>query len=126
MFDSKTIRGKSKLRFCFWIVSNWESIVLLLYFCSELTSYHNLHHKHFCRKCFCYFELRKFQKYIYYQRRRQFNRFQNRACCVQWLKCRCFHYSIKYFWRFKSHWSYDNCVQLQHFSWIYYINFNYL
>ena len=116
MSGSKTIRGKSELRFCLWTAPNWESTVLLLCFCSELTSYHNFHHKHFCIKCFCCFELRKVQKHIYCQRRRQFNHFQNRACCVQWSKCRCFHSSIKHFRRFKLHWLHDNCAQLQRYS----------
>ena len=89
MFDSETIRSKSKLRFCFWTVSNWESTVLLLCLYFEFTSYYNLHHKYICIKCFCCFELRKVQKHIYCQRRWQFNRFQNRVCCVQWSECRC-------------------------------------
>ena len=124
MFDSKTTRSKSELRFCSWTVSNWESAVLLLYFCLKFISYDSLHYKYFCIKCFCYFELRKAQKYIYCQQHRQFNRFQNCACCVEWSKYRCFHYLIKHFWRFKLHWWHDNCAQLQRFSWLYYINFN--
>ena len=124
IFDSKATRGKFELRSCFWTVSDWKSAILLLCFRFEFTSYYNFHHKHFCIKCFCYFKLRKFQKYIYYQRRRQFNRFQDRVCCVQWLKYYYFHYSIKYSWRFKLHWPYDNCIQLRCFSWLYSINFN--
>ena len=124
MFDSKAAGSKSELRSCLWTVSNWQSIIFLLCFCSELTLYHNLHYKHFCTNCFCYFELRKAQKYIYCQRRRQFNRFQDRACCVRWSKCCCFHCSIKHFWRFKLHWAHDKYVQLWHFFWLYYMNFN--
>ena len=97
MFDSKTARSKSELRFYFWTVSNWKSAVLLLCVCFELTSYHSFHHKRFCIKCFCCFKFWKVQKYIYCQRRRQFNRFQNRACCIQWSECCCFHCSIKHF-----------------------------
>ena len=82
MFDSETVRNKFELRFCFWTVSNWKSAVSLLWLRLELTLYHNFHHKHFCIKCFCCFKLRKIQKYIYCQRRRQFNRFQNRVYCV--------------------------------------------
>ena len=101
MFDSRTTRNKSELRFCFWTVSNWASTVSLLCFCSELTSYHSLHYKYFCIKYFCCFEFRKVQKHIYYQRNRQFNRFQNRVYYVQWSECCYFYYSIKYFWKFK-------------------------
>ena len=116
MFDSKTTRDKSGLRFCLWIISSWKSAIFLLYLCFEFIFYHNLHHKHFCIKCFCCFEFRKAQKHIYCQRCRQFNRFQNRAYCIQWSKYRYFHCSIKHFWRFKLYWSHDNCVQLRHFS----------
>ena len=56
IFDSKAARGKSKLRFCLWTVSDWKSTVLLLCLCSELTSYHSFHYEHFCIKCFCCFE----------------------------------------------------------------------
>ena len=68
-----------------------------MYLCSELISYHNFHHKYFCIKCLCCFELRKAQKHIYCQRRRQFNRFQNRACCVQWSEYRYFIIQLSIF-----------------------------
>ena len=119
MFDSETIRDSSELRFCSWIVLSWKLTIFLLYFCSELISYYNLHYKYFCIKCFCCFELRKAQKYIYCQRRQQFNRFQNRACYVQWSECCYFHYSIKHFWKFKLYWAHNNYAQLRRF--FYYI-----
>ena len=126
IFDSKAVRDKFGLWFCLWTASDWKSTVLLLCFYLRFISYHSRHHKHFCIKCFCCFEFREVQKHIYCQRRRQFNRFQHCAYCVQWSEYCCFHCSIKHFWRFKFHWPHDNCVQLERFSWLYYINFNHL
>ena len=115
MFDSKAVRNKSELRSCSWTVPSWKLAISLLCLCSEFISYYNLHHKHFCIKCFCCFEVRKAQKHIYCQRRRQFNYFQNRVCYMQWSEYCCFHCLIKHFWKFKLHWSHDNCAQLRRF-----------